>query len=111
MEIEERAEGSSVVVSLSGRLDGISAPKLEARVAAIVDRGDVRIALDCGGMSYVSSAGLRALLVCARKCQQGGGKLTIAALKPECRSVMEMSGFLAIIECHETSDAALAALA
>ena len=110
MEIEERADLAAVVVSLNGRLDGTTAPDLEARVSAIVDRGDVRMVLDCARMSYVSSAGLRVLLMSARKCQQHDGKLTIAALQPECRSVMEMSGFLAIIECHETSEAALAAL-
>ena len=111
MEIEERTEGSAVVVSLNGRLDGVSGPDLEAKIDAVVERGDVRMVLECDQMDYVSSAGLRVLLIGARKCQQGGGKLAIAALKPECRSVMEMSGFLSIIECHETSEAALAAVA
>ena len=111
MDIAERTEGAAVVVSLNGRLDGVTAPDLEARITAIVERGDVRVALDCAEMGYVSSAGLRALLISARKCQQGGGKMTVAALQPDCRSVMEMSGFLAIIECHETSEAAIAALA
>lgn len=111
MNIVERTEGAAVVVSLDGRLDGVTAPDLEATITTIVERGDVRVALDCAEMGYVSSAGLRALLVSARKCQQGGGKLTVAALQPDCRSVMEMSGFLAIIECHDTSEAAIAALA
>lgn len=111
MDIAERTEGAAVVVSLNGRLDGATAPDLEATIVAIVERGDVRVALDCAEMGYVSSAGLRALLVSARKCQQGGGKLTVAALQPDCRSVMEMSGFLAIIECHDTNEAAIAALA
>ena len=116
MEIEERTEGTAVVVSLNGRLDGVSGPDLEARIASIVERGDVRVVLECGqgwswSMGYVSSAGLRVLLIGARNCQQGGGKLAIAALKPECRSVLEMSGFLSIIGCHETSEAALAAVA
>ena len=111
MNIVERTEGAAVVVSLDGRLDGVTAPDLEATITAIVERGDVRVALDCAEMGYVSSAGLRALLISARKCQQGGGKLTVAALQPDCRSVMEMSGFLAIIECHDTSEAAIAALA
>ena len=111
MEIEERTEGTAVVVSLNGRLDGTTAPDLEARVASIVERGDVRLVLECSQMGYVSSAGLRVLLVGARKCQQGGGKLAMAALQPECRSVMEMSGFLSIIECHETDEAAVAAVA
>ena len=111
MEIEERTEGTAVVVSLNGRLDGVSGPDLEARIASIVERGDVRVVLECGQMGYVSSAGLRVLLIGARKCQQGGGMLAIAALKPECRSVLDMSGFLSIIDCHETSEAALAAVA
>ena len=111
MEIEERTEGTAVIVSLDGRLDGVTAPDLETTITAIVERGDVRVVLECSQMGYVSSAGLRALLVGARKCQQGGGKLAIAALQPECRSVMEMSGFLSIIECHESNEAALAAVA
>jgi len=111
MEIEERTEGTTVVVSLNGRLDGVTAPDLEVKIAGIVDRGDVRVVLDCTDMIYVSSTGLRALLVSARNCQQEGGKMAIAALKPECKSVMEMSGFLSIIDCHETSEAAVAALA
>ena len=110
MEIEERTGASAVVVSLNGRLDGTTAPALEARVSAIVDRGDVRMVLDCARMNYVSSAGLRVLLMSARNCQQHGGELALAALQPECRSVLEMSGFHTIIECHETSEAALAAL-
>ena len=111
MEIGERTEGTAVVVSLNGRLDGVTGPDLEARIGGIVERGDVRVVLECGEMSYVSSAGLRVLLISARKCQQGGGKLALAALKPECLSVLEMSGFLSIIDCHETSEAALAAVA
>ena len=111
MELEERTDGTAVVVSLNGRLDGLSAPALEAKVTAIVERGDARVVLDCGQMSYVSSSGLRALLVGARHCQQNGGKMTVAALQPECRNVMEMSGFHTVIECHETSEAAVAALA
>lgn len=110
MDINEQTVGSALVVSLNGRLDGVTAPDLEARVASVVERGDVKVVLDCSAMPYVSSAGLRALLVSARKCQQAGGKLAIAALKPECRSVLEMSGFLKVIDCHETSESALAAL-
>ena len=110
LEIEERAGGPAVIVSLNGRLSGIDSLELEATVSTIIERGDCRMVLDCGRMSYVSSFGLRALLLCARNCRQDGGKLVIAALQPECRSVLGMSGFLSIIECHETIEAALAAL-
>ena len=110
MEIEERTAGSTVVVALTGRLDGVSAPDLEARVSGIVERGHVRMALDCGGMRFVSSTGLRALLLCVRKCRQQGGALTVAGLRPDCRTVIEVSGLLPIIDCHDTVEAALAAV-
>lgn len=110
MNIEERKDGEVAIVSLDGRLDGFTAPGFEKTVRAIVERGDTRVLLECERMSYISSAGLRALLVGARQCQQNGGKLVIATLQPACRSVMEASGFLTIIDCHDDSQAALAAL-
>ena len=110
MNIEESKQGEVAVVSLDGRLDGFTAPELEKTVRAAVERGDTRVLLECARMSYISSAGLRALLVGARQCQQNGGKLVIAALQPACHSVMEASGFLTVIDCHDSSEAALAAL-
>lgn len=109
MEIEEEKSGSLSVVALIGRVDGLVAPDLEKRISSIVERGDVRMLLDCARMSYISSAGLRAVLSGARKCQQAGGKLTLCALQPACKTVFEISGFLTIIDNHDTRDAALAA--
>ena len=111
MEVEERKEAGTVVVSPVGRLDGIGASHLLARVTAILGREGPRIVLDCGRMSYVNSTGMRAMLLCARLSQKEGGKLAIADLQPNCRSVVDMSGFLSVIEYHETSESALAALA
>ena len=111
MAVEKRSEGAAIVLSLDGRLNGAGARVLEGRVAAIVERGCIRVVLDCAGMSYVNSTGLRALLLSARACHKPGGKLVIAALRPECRSVVGMSGFLSIIDNCETGEDALAALA
>ena len=109
--IGERHEGRAVVLLLAGRLDSSSAPALTARISANVERGAVNVVLDCEQMSYVSSAGLRALLVGARACRLKGGKLAVAALAPQCRSIMEMSGFLSVIDYRETRREALAAIA
>ena len=62
-------------------------------------------------MPYVSSGGLRALLLSARECRESGVRLAIAALQPACRQVMDMSGFSTVMDCHETSDAAVSAVA
>ena len=110
MEIQEQTSGAAVIVSLDGRLDGFSAPDLETRVAAIIARGDVRVVLDCERMEYISSAGLRVLLTGARQCQQNDGALAICGLKPDCRSVLEVSGFLSILDCRESRTDAVAAV-
>ena len=111
VEIGERHEGRALVLSLNGRLDSGGAAVLVARISAALERGAVRMVLDCTDMSYVNSAGLRALLIGTRACRQEGGTFAIAALAPQCRSVLEMSGFLSVIDYRETREAALAALA
>ena len=111
MEIGERREGEVVVLSLAGHLDSVTAPDLEARVAAVIGQGGAGVVLDCSRMSYVNSCGLRALLVSARACSQKGEKLVISDLQDRCRQVMGMSGFLSIIDCQETLVSALAAVA
>ena len=110
MTIEERREGEAVLLSLAGRLDAAGASMLETRVSALVAGGTSRLVLDCGSMTYISSTGLRALLLGAKACRMNQGKLAIAALRPVCRLVMDMSGFLSVIEYHETSEAAVLAM-
>ena len=107
MKIETRREASTVIVSPRGRLDAAGGSVLEAELATLLIQG-ARVVLDCGGVDYISSAGLRALLVCAKACQRAGGQLTLAALTPECRSVLVACGFLSIIAHRDTVEAALA---
>ena len=111
MRVGERREAHAVVLSLVGRLDSDSAPLLLTSITGAIENGNARVVLDCAGMSYVNSAGLRALLIGAKECRQAGGKLVIAALVSQCRSAVEMSGFLTVIDYRETAEGALAALA
>ena len=109
--IEERRSGPAVVLYPIGQLNEEGARVLESRVSGLVADGDALIVLDCTGMTYVNSAGLRALLVGAKLCGRQEGTLSIAALQPQCRSVVSMSGFLSVIDCFESGKAALTALA
>ena len=110
MQIEERTDGSVVVVSLDGRADGFTGEDLETALSEIVDRGDVKIVLDCRQMTYINSVGLRVLFICARNCKADGGKMVIAGVRPECRAPMDISGFGAIIDFYDSSDEAVSAL-
>ncbi len=109
MDIGEEKQGAFVILKPAGRIDGYTAPELEKKVSELVERGDTRILLDGAEMSYISSAGLRTVLISSRKCQQGGGKFSLCALQPDCSAVMKMSGFLTILDVYETRDEAIAA--
>ncbi len=109
MKIEEQTVDSVVVVSLDGRVDGSTAPDLEKHISAVVERGDTRILLDCSQMDYIGSAGLSVMLLGAKKCQQGGGKLTLCTLRATCKSVMEVSNFFTVLDYYDTRESALAA--
>ena len=111
LEISEQQEGHAIVLSLAGGLDGGGASVLLTRISTIVESETPRLVLDCEGLTYINSTGLRAVLIGAKTCRQADGKLALAALGPQCRSVMEMSGFLSVIDYRETREAALDALA
>ncbi len=111
LNVTEEKSASVTIVLIDGRADGVTAPDLEDRIGKIVERGDVDVLLDCKKMEYISSAGLRVLLVVARKCEQNCGKLSICALQADCKSVIEIGGFETVIDCYDTREAALAAAA
>ena len=104
-----RKEGAAVVVSPSGRLNGVTAPALEAKLRDVAMHNDGCTVLDCREIVYISSAGLRAILIGAKVCMKEGGELVVAALQPECRAVMAASGLLTVVKYHRTVAAALAA--
>ena len=109
MMISSDSQNGVTIVSINGRLDGASAPELESELSSRIRDGSVRILIDCNEMNYIGSAGMRVFLLAARRCAQAGGLLSIAALQPACKSVVEMGGFHTIIDCHDSLDEALAA--
>lgn len=87
-----RREPSGVVLRLVGRLDGNSAPEF-ARVLAEQIEPDCRtLVLETDGLEFVSSAGLRELLVLAKRLQRLKAKAVLAGLPPHVADVLEMTG-------------------
>jgi anti-anti-sigma factor len=68
------------------------------------------VAVDCTEMEYISSAGLRVLLVAAKHNRAAGNRLALAALRDNPREVFEICGFAAIFAIYPTVAAAVAAL-
>jgi anti-sigma B factor antagonist len=110
MDITQERDGDVVVVRLSGRLDSSAAPGAEEQLTAAVSGEAPRVAIDMSQLSYVSSAGLRVLLVAAKKVQQQKGKLALGGLADNVREVFAATGFDTIITIAADAAAAVAAV-
>ena len=110
MEIREQTQDQALVLELVGRLDSLSCREFETRILAAMEQSGAVI-VNCAALDYVSSAGLRVLLMAAKRNRSSGGRLALAALQDNVREVFDISGFSAIFAIHPTVAAAVAALA
>ncbi|MSQ66655.1 MAG: anti-sigma factor antagonist [Gammaproteobacteria bacterium] len=99
-----------VVVAPEGRLDFGSAAEFQRQLEATIGGSDKPrgVVIDCTGLSYVSSAGLRSFLVGARAAKSAGTTLVACSLTTSVREVFAISGFSRLIEEYPNRQAALA---
>ncbi|CAN7530131.1 STAS domain-containing protein [Rhizobium sp. LjRoot30] len=93
------------VASIAGRLDGVSSPQVERALIGQLDAN--RLILDISGLNYISSAGLRVILMVAKRLKQIGSTFTIVGIQPHIQELFEISGFLTIIDTARSRDEAL----
>lgn len=109
MQIRETIREGVLVIRAAGRLDSSSASALEGVLPARIQSND-KVVLDLAEVPYVSSAGLRVLLIGAKAARAGGKKLALAGLSESVREVFDISGFTALFTIAEDEASALAAL-
>lgn len=107
IEVTQHEECGFVVLVPRGRLDAVQTPHFDEILRRLVGRGSVRIVIDCAQVSYASSAGLRSFLALAKRVKTQGGCCRFAALNAPLREIFELSGFLAVLEVHESVEVAL----
>ena len=108
MEIKESDHGGTLVVALSGRLDSTTAPEFERHIIGRIESGRNEVVIDFGALEFISSAGLRVMLMAAKRVKASDGRLSLCALNANIAKVFEISGFLAIFAIYPDSGAALA---
>jgi anti-sigma B factor antagonist len=110
MEISESKRHGVVIVRLTGRLDASNAGALEQTLLGHIAGGNTRLVVDCEPLEYISSAGLRVLLVAAKRLKSGAGAIALAALKEPIKEVFDIAGFSSIFHVYATLDEAVAGL-
>ena len=93
MQIYTSKEKDNLVMEVQGRLDAVTSGKLEEECQSWIDRGEKTMVMDLGGVDYISSAGLRAILILSRKLNGNGGEIRFCCLKGMVQEVFSISGF------------------
>lgn len=107
MEVKLREVDHILVASVSGRLDTLSAPSFQKELEKQIEQGAKRIVFDFSDLEYVSSAGLRSILIIAKKAKSAEGELVCCRLRGLVRKVFEISKFSEIVPTFESLDGAL----
>ena len=107
MTIIQRERNGIMELSISGRLDAVSAVEADKDFNSVIDDGHKNLLVDLTALDYISSAGLRVLLVVAKRIQQSDGKVVLCALSANVKEVFEISGFSSIFSIFPTRDEAI----
>jgi anti-anti-sigma factor len=90
MDVFENKKNGWMILELKGRLDAVTSPMVRGKIVSIVDRGEKMLFLDCSGLDYISSAGLRVLFEVAYKIQDLKGKIACYGVNSNVRKIFNL---------------------
>src|ERR1700760_3928871 len=93
MDIEKERVGDAYVVTAHGRLDGIYSSAFANQVGELLTGEHPKVLIDFTDIDYVTSAGLRALLVLVKKAKEAGSAFALCGVNEQVREVLDISGF------------------
>jgi anti-anti-sigma factor len=111
MELTTAKIGGVSVLDAAGRIDSVTAKSLEEKLLGLITEAPPALVVDFSNVDYISSAGLRVLLVVAKQSKAAHCKFALCSLKAKVREVFDISGFDTIMAIHPDRASALAAAA
>lgn len=109
MEVDIEPRDGLTVVKVTGDVNGMTCGRLEDELNRLIDGGGTRIVLDLDGVRYISSAGLRVLMIAAKRLS-GEGAFALSRAAGGVRKVLDITGFSTIIPIHDDLEDAAAAV-
>lgn len=107
MQMDTTERDGVVVISGTGRLNMVSAPRLKAAIDEYVAAGKARLVLDLSGIDFVDSSGLGALIGGLKVARQAGGDLRISAAGEQVIAVLRLTNLDRILRPHQAVEDAL----
>ncbi|MDD5272821.1 MAG: STAS domain-containing protein, partial [Methylovulum sp.] len=98
MEITTQLEGDEMHIALQGRLDAAWSQSVNKALQDIIHDGAHHIALDLAQVNYLSSAGIRVLVLLVKNLKAIGGTLRLIAPSPAVSEVLQLVGFTQLLD-------------
>ncbi len=86
-----------IVAKIDGRLDVQSSPQAEKAILKALEDDEPKLVMDFGNLEYISSAGLRVVLIALKETKRKGGSLALCSLNNEVAKIFEISNFSSIM--------------
>ena len=113
MDLSKRSLADVTVAAPTGKIDHPNAQRLQEALAPILDEVTANkgsLLLDFGRVEYISSMGLRVLMIAAKRMRSHDGRIAVAALQPAVEEIFEIARFKHVLEAFPSVRAALEAL-
>ncbi|THB78725.1 MAG: anti-sigma factor antagonist [Desulfobulbaceae bacterium] len=107
MEISSYDKAGQKVVAITGRIDAVTATELSSWVESEVTPPTANIIMDCTGVDYVSSAGLRVILQLTKLAKQHEYIFSLCNPQDNLKEVLDISGFSSLFPVHGSLEDAL----
>ena len=104
--INRELNGNVTVVTVSGRVDSVTAAKLDAELTKIVLENQ-KIVLDLKDVVYMSSAGVRAIVRALQTAQKSAGGVKLANIREQLVQVLKTVGMMEMLQSYSSVDEAV----
>ena len=110
MELKIDKLEKALIVKIKGRMDAITAPDFEKECSRWIEKGELTIVVDLGDLEYISSAGLRSILLTAKKLKSQKGQISFCCPSGMVEKVFSISGFSSMFSMYGSREEALSRL-
>jgi anti-anti-sigma factor len=110
MDIQNHKTGAVIVVALKGRMDAGTSKAVEDHLLKLIEGGERKLVVDFAQLDYISSVGLRVLILAQKKSKPLGGIVGVCSLQPAIKQVFDVAGFTQLFKVFPSRDEAVAGM-
>ncbi len=96
MDTKITKEGGQTIIKVVGRMDTLNAKEFEKSIQPVLQEAKPDVCIDCEGMEYISSSGLRVFMTLLKYTNNVEGELILCKMRPDVKDVFDMTGFSAL---------------